>query len=146
MGLVELDRELIDRVEAAGAAGQWIVARWAARRAFAEAGLSDVDWIVPALEALDRGDELPAPFDDEQRAWDRFFADRRIPHTFVDTTDGRPDEFLQQAMAIPALFAAAGTDPLRAALDALFAAAATYGSACPRLFAEARRQFPMLQR
>ncbi|MFF4257353.1 hypothetical protein ACFY1L_39835 [Streptomyces sp. NPDC001663] len=145
-GLVRLDRELIDAVEAAGATGQRIIARWTARRAFAHAGLSDVDWIAPALAALDRGDELPAPFDDEQRTWDRFFADRRIPRTRVDTTDGSRDDFLQQAMAIHALFAATGTDPLRAALDALFAGASTYGSAYPRLFAEVRRQFPVLQR
>lgn len=51
---------------------------------------------------------------------------------------------LQQAMAMIALFAAVQEDPLRAALDALYTAAATYGSACPHLLAQARDAFPDL--
>jgi hypothetical protein len=144
MGLVELDRDLLDAVDTAGPVTQRALARWAARRALSEAGLSDVDWIVPALDALDHQQDLPAPFDDAQRTWDRFFADDRISQTHVDSFDGSRGDFLRQAMAIPALFGAAETDPLQAAVDALFAAAATFGSAYPSLFAEARRQFPML--
>ncbi|MGW2089422.1 hypothetical protein [Streptomyces sp. NPDC001880] len=143
-GLLQLDSGLLHAVDAAGPVVQRSVARWAAHRAYEEAGLSGVDWIVPALEALDRGHELPAPFDDLRRTWDRFLADRTIPHTLVDSTDGVRGGFLKQAMAVPALFDATETDPLRAALDALFAAAATYGSDHPRLFDEVRRRFTML--
>lgn len=143
-GLLQLDSGLLHAVDAAGPVAQRSIARWAARRAYEEAGLSGVDWIVPALEALDLGHELPAPFDDLQQAWDRFFADRTIRHTLVDSTDGSRGGMLKQAMALPALFDATEADPLRAALDALFAAAATYGSAYPRLFDEVRRQFTVL--
>ncbi|MFD7617074.1 hypothetical protein ACFV6W_09075, partial [Streptomyces sp. NPDC059802] len=113
-------------------------------RAYEEAGLSGVDWIAPALAALDLGHDLPEPFDDLRRTWDRFFADRTIPHTLVDSPDGSRGGILKQAMAMPALFDAMETDPLRAALDALFAAAVTYGSDYPRLFDEARQRFTML--
>ncbi|MGC9498442.1 hypothetical protein [Streptomyces sp. WG7] len=143
-GLVPLDRDLLDAVDAACPATQRDLARWAAHRAFAAAGLDGVDWIAPALAALDRGEPLPAPFDVPQRAWDRFFADDRTTHTLVDSSDGCRDNLLQQAMAMPALPAAAGPDPLRAALDALFAAAITYGTDYPALFALARRRFPTL--
>lgn len=47
------------------------------------------------------------PFDDLRRTWDRFFADRTIPHTLVDSTDGSRGGILKQAMAVPALFDAA---------------------------------------
>lgn len=145
-GLVPLDRDLLDAVDAACPATQRSLARWAANRAFAAAGLDGVDWIKPALAALDRGERLPAPFDDPRRAWDRFFADDRVPHTVVDAPDGCPDNLLQQAMAMPALLAAADRDPLCAALGALFAAAVTHGTDYPALFAEARREFPDLGR
>ncbi|MFH8976254.1 hypothetical protein [Streptomyces sp. NPDC017890] len=143
-GLVPLDRDLLDAVDAACPATQRSLARWAAHRAFTVAGLADVDWITPALAALDRGERLPAPFDDPQRAWDRFFTDARVSPTVVDSPAGCHDNLLQQAMAMPALLAAAGPDPLCAALDALFAAAVTYGTDYPALFAQARRRFPAL--
>ncbi|MEV5204793.1 hypothetical protein [Streptomyces sp. NPDC053720] len=142
-GLRALDCGLPHAVDAAGPAAQRSIARWAAHRAYAEAGLDGIDWITPALEAMDLGHELPAPFDDPQRAWDRFFADPAIPHTLVDSTDGSRGGILKQAMAVPALFDATETVPLRAALDALFAAAVTYGSDYPRLFDEVRRRFSL---
>ncbi|WP_345590083.1 hypothetical protein [Streptomyces marokkonensis] len=145
-GLVQLDRDLLDAVDAACPATQRGLARWAAHRAFTVAGLDDVDWITPALAALDRGENLPAPFDDPQRVWDRFFADDRIPHTVGDSSAGCHDNLLRRATAMPALLAAAEPDPLRAALDALFAAAVTYGTDYPTLFAQARRRFPTLRR
>lgn len=143
-GLLRLDSDLLHAVDAAGPAAQRSIARWAAHRAYEEAGLSGVDWIAPALAALDLGHDLPAPFDDLRRTWDRFFADRTIPHTLVDSPDGGRGGILKQAMAVPALFDATETDPLRAALDALFAAAVTYGSDYPRLFDEVRRRFTTL--
>ncbi|MFJ8193895.1 hypothetical protein ACIQ8D_29680 [Streptomyces sp. NPDC096094] len=145
-GLVPLDRELLDAVDAVCPATQRSLARWAAHRAFTAAGLDDVDWITPALAALDRGEPLPAPFDDPRRAWERFFTDDRITRTPSDASDGCHGNPLRQAMAMPALRAAAEPDPLRAALGALFAAAVTHGIDYPALFAEARREFPALGR
>ncbi|MFL9654417.1 hypothetical protein ACJ7VE_11935 [Streptomyces sp. PB17] len=144
-GLVPLDRDLLDAVDAVCPATQRGLARWAARRAFTAAGLDGVDWIAAALTALERGEPLPAPFDDPRRTWDRFFTDDRTALTAPDppgaVSHGAP---LCRALALPALRAAADPDPLRAALGALFAAAVAHGTAYPALFAEARRRFPDL--
>ncbi|GHI98711.1 hypothetical protein TPA0906_05770 [Streptomyces olivaceus] len=143
-GLVPLDRDLLDAVDALCPAAQRNLARWAARRAFSETGLEDLGWIAPALAALDRGDPLPAPFDDPRRPWDRFFHDDRIARTPPDASGGPPDLPLRQALALPALRAAADPDPLRAALGALFAAAVAHGTGYPAFFDAARRTFPGL--
>ncbi|MET8482429.1 hypothetical protein [Streptomyces tendae] len=143
-GLVPLDRDLLDAVDAACPATQRGLARWAARRAFTAAGLDGVDWIASALTALDRGEPLPAPFDDPRRTWDRFFTDDRTALTAPDPPGGDQGAPLCRALALPALRAAADPDPLRAALGALFAAAVAHGTAYPALFAEARRCFPDL--
>ncbi|WCN04568.1 hypothetical protein [Streptomyces sp. M92] len=144
-GLVPLDRELIDAVDAVCPRTQRCLARWAAHRALTEAGLDGIDWITPALAALDRGDPLPDPFDDPERAWGRFFADARTRRTEAAEPDGSGNP-LRRTTALPALLAAAEPDPLRAALGALFAAAVTHGPGYPALFAEARRRFPALVR
>ncbi|MFJ6688587.1 hypothetical protein [Streptomyces sp. NPDC091294] len=143
-GLVPLDRDLLDAVDAACPATQRGLARWAARRALTAAGLDDVDWIAAALTALDRGEALPAPFDDPRRTWDRFFTDDRTALTAPDPPGGGGGAPLCRALALPALRAAADPDPLRAALGALFAAAVAHGTDYPALFAEARRHFPDL--
>lgn len=143
-GLVPLDRDLLDAVDAACPATQRGLARWAARRAFATAGLDGVDWIAPALAALDRGQPLPAPFDDAGQTWDRFFTDDRTALTAPHPPGAGHGAPLCRALALPALRAAADPDPLRAALGALFAAAVAHGTAYPALFAEARRCFPDL--
>ncbi|MFW6691914.1 hypothetical protein [Streptomyces sp. MAR4 CNX-425] len=136
--MVELDRDLIDEVDAVGPRAQRDLARWVARRALTAAGLDRIGWIAAGLDAVERGEDLPAPLDDHGRAFRRLFADPEVPETVVDSTDGLRDNVLQQAMALPALLAAADTDPLRAALDALSHAAVTWGSTYPDLFAEVR--------
>ncbi|WP_247700962.1 hypothetical protein [Streptomyces sp. RM72] len=143
-GLVPLDRDLLDAVDAACPVTQRGLARWAARRAFTIAGLEGVDWIAPALAALDRGEPLPAPFDGTQPAWDRFFTDDRTALTAPDAPGVGRGAPLCRALALPALRAAADPDPLRAALGALFAAAVAHGTDYPALFTEARRCFPGL--
>lgn len=145
MGMVTLDRALLDELESVPPATQRAIARWAARRAYAEAGLSELDWAKGALDALDRGFPLPPPFDQFDRAWDTFFEDERVPHTVVSSLDGSVPYLLKQAMALPAVFGAASDDPLRAALDALYSAAGTCGPDYPRLFREVRLAFPALR-
>ncbi|NGN63730.1 hypothetical protein G5C51_07380 [Streptomyces sp. A7024] len=139
------DPALAHAIDDAGPEVQRALARWAARRAYAETGLTDVAWIAPALAALEAGRPLPPPFDepDDTPLWNRFHTDPRIPHTLVDFPEGGRRNVLQQAMAFPALRHAADPDPLRAALDALSDAIATYGSAYPALLAEVRREFSL---
>jgi hypothetical protein len=142
--VARLDRSLVDALAQTDPVTQRDIARWVVRRAFVEARLADVEWIAPALAAMDRGEPLPPPFDDDQRAWGMLLlSDARVPRTLVTSPDGRLDNCLQQAMAFPALFAALEQDPLRAALDALWSAAVAFGHGRYQvLFAEVRQAFP----
>jgi hypothetical protein len=142
--VARLDRSLVDALARTDPVTQRDIARWVARRAFVEARLAEVDWIAPALAALDRGEPLPPPFDDDRRAWGiLLLSDARVPRTLVTSPDGRLDNCLQQAMAFPALFSALEQDPLRAALDALWSAAVAFGHGRHQvLFSEVRQAFP----
>ena len=53
MELARLDRPLLDGITGLHPATQRAVAVWAARRACAAAGLTGLDWVKPALAALD---------------------------------------------------------------------------------------------
>jgi hypothetical protein len=60
----------------------------------------------------------------------------------VVSLDDRIPDLLQPAMAAPALFAAAEPDPLDAALQALYAAATTFGrDDYPTLLEQVRRTY-----
>jgi hypothetical protein len=144
--VAQLDRSFVDALGEADPVTQRKVACWVTRRAFAEAQLADIDWIAAALDAMDRGEPLPWPFDgDDRRAWDLLFSDERVPSTVVTSLDGRHSNFVQQAMAFPALFSARERDPLSAALDALWNAAAAFGRGRYQvLFSEVRQAFPAL--
>lgn len=101
------------------------------------------DWIATALDAVARGAPLPAPFDDDERAWFRLRTDDRVPRTTVTSPDGRYEDCVQQSTAFHAMFTARDDDPLRAALDAIWYATVTFGrERYPELFTELRREFP----
>jgi hypothetical protein len=143
--VARLDRPLLDAIDRVDPDIQRTIARWAARRAYTEGQLAQIDWIAPALEAMDRGQELPETFQDPARAFDRAWNDEQLIHTAIITVDGRTDNFSQQSMAFPALAAAYGEDPLRAAIDAVRIAADTFGYGRPqKFFAELRQAFPVL--
>jgi hypothetical protein len=138
----QLDIELAEAIAAASPDTQRSIARWAARRAYEVAGIADLDWVVPALRALHLGQDLPPPFDVREQVWPMLFADPRVPHTTVVSLDGSTPNMLRPAMAVPALFAAAGPVPLDAALKALYDAAVTFGrDELPALLEEVRRTF-----
>lgn len=59
--MARLDRELGEAIAAADPQVQREVARWVARRAYDVAGLTGIDWIAPALHAMDQGRDLPRP-------------------------------------------------------------------------------------
>jgi hypothetical protein len=73
LGLVPLDRPLLDDLANADPGVQRAIARWSARHAYDAAGLSSLDWVAPAIGALERGDALPPPFDDRAKVWDVLF-------------------------------------------------------------------------
>ncbi|MCK9896343.1 hypothetical protein [Frankia sp. AgB32] len=141
--LARMDRDLLDQIAGATPQVQRAIARWAARRAYAHAGLDQVDWVAPALDALDAGRPLPAPFDGPARVWDRFAQDGRIALTEATMLDGGP-MFMgisRQAVAIPTLFHATEADPLLAAAAALHIAADTFGGDHRGLLDEVRAVF-----
>jgi hypothetical protein len=140
--MAQLDIGLAEAIAAASPDTQRSIACWAARRAYEVAGIADLDWVAPALRALDQGQQLPPPFGDRELVWQRFFSDPRVPRAAVVSLDGRIPNLLRSAMAVPALFDAAGPDPLDAALQALYAAAVTFGREnYPALLEEVRRTY-----
>ncbi|MFC5749572.1 hypothetical protein [Actinomadura rugatobispora] len=142
-GLVRLDRDLAESIAATDPELQRDIARWAARRAYQVAGLTGIDWIAPALAAMQQGRDLPPPFDDFEQVWPRLFADESVPRTTVTLPQGEVDNFSQQAAAVPALLGAVSADPLQAALDALYAAAAAFGTDYRGLFQQVRDAFDL---
>ncbi|WP_202513160.1 hypothetical protein [Streptomyces sp. SID3343] len=143
-GMTSLDVGLVHAIGDTDDATMRAIARWAVHRAYTRAGLTDIPWIVPALEALDRGEPLPPPFGDHAATFERLWADPDVPRTVVDSTDGGSHNVSRQAMALPALDQATHPDPLQAALDALYAAAVTHGSDHQALFDDLRRAHPAL--
>jgi hypothetical protein len=122
--LAALDRDLVDAIADADPGRQRAIARAAVHRAYAGAGLSEIDWVLPALAALDRGEDLPAPFDDQTGVWQYVLGDERVHRTIVP---GTPN-FSRQAAAAPAIFQAVQPDPLRAAIDTVWTAAFSFGT------------------
>lgn len=145
--LVGVDRPLLDALAEAEPESLRAIARWTARRAYDAAGLSSLEWVAPALAALDRGEALPPPFDDWGQAWARLLGKDRViqnVHVRADNAAGLegPPRIDPQAAALPAIFAAANADPLRAALGAVDAAMVTLGNDYPRLLQDLRDAFP----
>jgi hypothetical protein len=66
---MQLDRPLAEAIAVASPERQRALARWAVQRVLAEAGLESIDRIAAGLSALDADEPLPAPFNDEQAAW-----------------------------------------------------------------------------
>jgi hypothetical protein len=141
--MARLDVGLADAIAVASPDTQRSIARWAARRAYEVAGIADLDWVAPALRALNHGQQLPPPFDDPARVWQRLRSDSRVPRATVPSLNpGGPPNMSQPHMAVPALFAAAGPDPLNAALQALYDAAVAFGrDDYPALLEEVRRAY-----
>ena len=141
LGLAALDRDLVDALAEVDAEKQRAIAAWAARMACERAGLADLDWVAPALDALDHGESLPAPFDDSAQAFRRLSGDERPLRVVITHPGGAPGPISQKHAALPAVTGAADTDPLRAAIDALYAAVVTFGDDFRIVLAEVRGSF-----
>lgn len=146
IGLARLDPDLAGKVAAAPPDVQWAIAVWAAHRAREVAGIAGLDWVAAGLDALDKGEPLPPPFDHMPDAFARLHGGNSAGHmTFEITTlpDGeRPPARVDPRFAsLPAIPAAAGGDPARAAADALCATAVAYGDDQQMLFDQVRYTF-----
>jgi hypothetical protein len=144
--LAGLDPDLVGALDAAGPDTQRRVACWAARRACAEARLTHVGPVAAALTALDRGEPLPPPFDEDSglEARSALRTDPAVPRTQVTSISGIAD-FSQQSLAFAALRTAGRADPLDAVADTLWQAANAFGrERYGVLFDEVRQAFPGL--
>ena len=139
--LCQIDRKVVDGIADLDPTTQRAMAIWVARRACAVAGLTDLDWVKPALAALERGESLPF---DLCEAFRLLRADRRVRFTTVTSYDGQLENVSQQHMAVPTLWSAAADDPLKAALESLWHAIGTFGIDYRSLLAEVREAFPEL--
>lgn len=145
--LARQDRDLVDALAALDPATQRAVAVWAARTASEAAQQADDPRVAPALAALERGDPLPAPFDDDVRAWRTMFSGLSVAVVRSDTVHvdqgSKPSQEAPvldpRAAAVDALLAAAAADPLLAAAGAIDAAASASRSRA--LLSEVRRVF-----
>jgi hypothetical protein len=144
LGLVRLDRPLVDAIAETDPETHREIARWAVHSAYDRAGLSSLDWVRPALDALDRGEALPPPFDDERRVWDLLLGEDVELHAVVASATDPAPGIWPPAAAVPAIFGAVQPEPLRAALDAVFAATVTFGDDHRRFLWDLRESFPTL--
>lgn len=94
------------------------------------------------MDALDRDEALPYPFDDAVLVRSRLRTYPDYPNTVITGLRGG-EPTVQQSMAVSALFGAVDEDPMRAAVKALADAVVTYGADYPALFAEVRRFLPL---
>ena len=145
VGLVKLDRALADALARAEPAVQRDIARWAARRACDAAGVSVLDWVARGLEALDRGDPLQAPFDDDAMLSEVLLGKDVVLEAVVADNTRPTENIWLPAAAVSALLSAVGPDPLVAAVDTLYAAAVTFGDDYSLLFQQLRAAFPQLR-
>jgi hypothetical protein len=126
------DRSLLDVVaELDDDALQGLTA-WVCRVACRRAGLEELDWVVPALEALERGAPPPEPFDDTSSAFRRLYAHWEAGAepgqwvTVARTGDSSRTALAPEAAALDAVVSAKADDPLAATIDALVGAGCSY--------------------
>ncbi len=116
---------LVEALRAAEPGVQRAVAHWAARRAAEQAGIDRLDWVAAALTALERDQELPAPFDEPAEVYARMNEDKEFTRTTV-TLEGQ-DGVDCQGQALFTLLMADTGNPLDAALDTLTEATSVFG-------------------
>ena len=150
--LARLDADLVHAMSGADAGTQRRIARWAAERAFAAAGIPYLDWLTPAWRAVDAGGPLPEGLADPNWLLCRILGTDRAGRPGVAPAPGLPatvpDDLLPTEVdavpaAVMALVLAATADPLQAAIQAVWAT--TGARADDRAFlAELRRTFPSI--
>jgi hypothetical protein len=107
-------------------------ARWLARRAFEMAGIDRLDWVRPALAALDRGEPLPAPFTSPAAVF-----------PLLPPGDaGGTEPIHRPSFAVPAIFSAGLPDSRQALAETLRHAEATYHDRREELRRELLERYP----
>ncbi len=144
--LARAHRDLLDTLAALPPATQRKVANWLARQAFEAAGMTSDPLAAAALDALDNGAALPAPFTDEQSASAYVHPAPSHPagsFAVVSDHEGprRPYPIHRPSFAVPALFGATQSDPLQAVVEAFTHAEATFDDRKDELETALRSRF-----
>jgi hypothetical protein len=130
--LAQDDRRLLDAVERLDDQALRQLTAWVCRVSCRRAGLEDVDWVAPALTALERGAPLPPPFNNPGAVWDRlsehWASGTEVTYEVtVEVSDASTRTPLApEAAALDALLSTDTDDALAAAIDALVGAASCF--------------------
>ncbi|ORI19407.1 hypothetical protein BJD99_04245 [Rhodococcus sp. 1163] len=155
--LAEFDRDLVVGLLATDAATARRIAVYCANAACEHAGLAELPWVRPALDALAENRTPPAPFANIMQINDAFaplFADLAgggaTTSSSATVVSGRPKTPFDgrgepRFMTIPALFSAQDPYPHRAAIETIVHASHAYGLQTPDLYAALREAFPELK-
>ncbi|MDT5041942.1 MAG: hypothetical protein QOE51_2927, partial [Actinoplanes sp.] len=133
----DADRGVLDALAQLDPHTQRAAARWLARRAFEIAGLADLDWVHPALAAMDRGDPLPEPFTAPAAVYPLVLPDGRRSPTAA--SPGQPRH--RPSFAVPTIFRATNADPGEAVTLTYRSAVATFHDRRDELVTELRERY-----
>jgi hypothetical protein len=142
-------RDLLDEFEALDPDTQRAAARWLARRAFGIADLDQLDGVRPALDALDDGLPLPAPFTnpetvcavprpDDTATTTRYEFVRMLAHGDRPPCRWPID---RPSFAVPAIFAATHPDPPQALVDTFHHTKTTFDDRSEEILAGLRERY-----
>lgn len=140
--LADLDRDLVDEIDALPDDRLRALARWSARRAFEQSGLTQFDDFRTALDAMDHGTPSPPDFANNSLATYRLQTDPAIPLTIAPGIAGATD-FVPQYQAISTYMYAVTTErtALDAAIEAVRFSIATHGRHYPEFLHRLRTEF-----
>jgi hypothetical protein len=131
------DQAVLDALARLDPPTQRAAARWLARRAFEIAELAELDWVRPALAAMDRGDPLPEPFTSLSAVYPRVLPDgQQSPR---GAKPGEPRH--RPSFALPTIFRAVNEDPAEAVARTYRGALSTFHDRREELVTELRERY-----
>ncbi|MCU1692427.1 MAG: hypothetical protein JWM64_1518 [Frankiales bacterium] len=125
-------RGLLDAVTGLDDAALQRLTAWVCRTSCQRAGLEELDWVAPALAALETGRPLPPPFDDDDAPWQKLDqhwgagADLVEGATVLGSDSTARTPLAPEAAALDALQSTRVRDPLQAAVGAIVGASCSY--------------------
>ncbi|MEH6793055.1 MAG: hypothetical protein V7694_02875 [Rhodococcus sp. (in: high G+C Gram-positive bacteria)] len=154
--LTKFDRQLVLAILAASEGTARDIAIRCATMSCEHAGLAELPWVRPALEALAQNCTLPAPFDDISHISDAFAqlstgkparsVSVTVTRTSAARTAGSPFGTNNEPryMTMPAMYTAQDPDAHRAAIETVWHASHAFGARAPALHSALREEFPEL--
>nr|WP_141216895.1 MULTISPECIES: hypothetical protein [unclassified Rhodococcus (in: high G+C Gram-positive bacteria)] len=136
--LAFVDRGFLDEIVDSEPSRQRAIARWSAARAYERAGVADLEWMKPVMDALESGAPVPESFTADPDLYSRFESDPRVPRQMIKHFRGGPDH-LSWLYAMSAAQWAQHEDPVHAVLLSVMAAVQTYGTDYPQFIAALRK-------